>query len=225
MSFQIYLGIILLISTITVGLTWWWTIKFLRIFRFKKKLQLIFLFTVWLSAIGRVVYFIMEFIWRQGKCSESPSLCSEAPIYWLSSTLFSIAVVINIFNWRYQTIRMKKFREGKRQNQMHIHILFGVFTFIVFISYTGFTLSACYFGKQDDLTFLIFSLIYSGTFLLLGISFVAVGINFYLKFRQVWEDKAKKIKVRIFLSITIISVTFIIRGVLNITSAAFDKNF
>ncbi|CAI2367951.1 unnamed protein product [Moneuplotes crassus] len=222
--YKIYLGIILFISCGIMAFTIWRTVKFYLRFRCTKKLILIFLLVVCASTVGRVLYFIFEFLWRTGECSMPYNTCAESLMHWLSATLFAIAVVINIFNWIYQTIKMKVFQEGKYKDQTAVHLVFGIFVLVVFLTYIGFVTSSCIFEDSADVIFNIVTLVYAGTFFIIGLTFIIVGINFYRKYKQFNIDQATKIRTRIIMSISVISISFITRGTLNILYYIFDKN-
>ncbi|CAI2374015.1 unnamed protein product [Moneuplotes crassus] len=222
--YKVYLGMLVFLSVITVVLTCWWTTKFLLIFKTRKKLTTLFLFLLTLSSIARLGYFIMEIVWRQGNCSSSPSRCGEAPVYWLSSTLFSSAVVVNIFNWVYQTLRMKKFITGVRQKQILCHIIFATLSGIVLLAYLIFVISVCALARVDVILARIFTLIYAITFFLIGLIFIFIGWRFYKEFKKFYEDKTKAIRNRVFMSILVISTTFILKGIVNVAYYWADVN-
>ncbi|CAI2373340.1 unnamed protein product [Moneuplotes crassus] len=223
-AYKVYLGFLLALSVVTVMLTCWWTTKFCLIFKTRKKLQTLFLFLVTLSSIARLGYFITEFFWRQGECSHSPSRCGEAPVYWLSSTLFSSAIVVNIFNWIYQTLRMRKFITGVRQKQTVHHIVFASFSGLVLVAYIAFVIAMCALDKSEVVLARTFTLIYAITFFLIGVVFIFVGWKFYREYKKFFEEKARKIRMRILLSILVISITFILRGFVNVAYFWIDLN-
>ncbi|CAI2370795.1 unnamed protein product [Moneuplotes crassus] len=222
--YMIYLSVLLVLSVLTVVLTCWWTTKFFLLFKTRKKLTTIFLFVLTLSSVARLAYFITEIIWRQGECSISVSRCGEEPIYWLSATLFSSAIVINIFNWIYQTLRMKKFITGVRQKQVVHHVLFACFSGLVLLAYFMFLLGVCVFDEGDSVVGRIFTLFYGITFFFIAVVFIFVGWKFYKEYKKFFEDRAKKIKCKIILSITVISSTFAMKGLVNIAYFWGDLN-
>mmetsp|Transcript_17849 Transcript_17849/g.17574 ORF Transcript_17849/g.17574 Transcript_17849/m.17574 type:complete len:167 (-) Transcript_17849:37-537(-) len=72
--------------------------------------------------------------------------------------------------------------------------------------------------------FNIITLVYAGTFYLISLTFIIVGINFYRKYKKFSEPQARQIRSRIIISITVISFSFIARGTLNILYYVIDKN-
>lgn len=221
--YKVYLGIILAISIGTMIWVIFRTFTFVQVFGTNKKLVLTFLLLVWASTVGRVLYFIFEYIWRMGEWSLSTNEWAESLMHWLSSTLFAGAVVVNTFNWIYQTIKMKKFRHYKYRSPLVVHLFFAIFGISVFLTYVGFALSSWLLEHVHDTIFNIFTLIYSASFFIIGVTYLAVGINFYLKFKVFNRTEAEKIKIRVVLSISIISFSFIARGVLNVLYFVLDK--
>ncbi|CAI2375465.1 unnamed protein product [Moneuplotes crassus] len=222
--YKIYLGIILFLSVITMSMIGWWTIKFIRIFGCKKKLQFLFLVTVFGSTIARNVSFSLEFYWRVGQCSIPISLCNEAAVYWLSSTLFSAAVIIHIFSFLYQLLRLKKFREGERQNQKLHHATFAGFIMLILFTYLGFVITACVASREERWIFRIFKILYSSTFLLIAVTYILVAVYFYKKVKGMFLEKAKDLKKRIMFSSVVISFSFFLRACLNIGMYLLEFN-
>ena len=136
------------------------------------------------STIGIIIYFILELTMRRGYWNQPPSIWVEAPMSLMFSILFSSAVVINIFNWIYQTIKIKSIQNGRYQNQVIIHILFAFLILSVFLTYMGFVVASWVLDSDEDLLLRVFTLTYWATFLLIGCSFIFVGINFYHTFKE-----------------------------------------
>lgn len=222
--YKVYLGIILSLSTVAMLLIGWWTLKFIRIFRFKKKLQMWFLFLVFGSTIARVANFSFELYWRGEAWSVPPDFWTESSIYWLSSTLFSSAIVISIFSWIYQLLRIKKFQTGERQYQIPHHIAFGSFLAIVFFSYFGFVFTAWLIESEEMTVFRMFKILYSCTFLLIGVTYIVVAVVFYKNLKKILEEQAKSMKTKIIISVIVISSSFLTRAILNLGMYMFNFN-
>ncbi|CAI2367664.1 unnamed protein product [Moneuplotes crassus] len=210
--YMIFVSLLLMLSLITVILTCWRTTKFILLFKSKKLLTTIFLLLLTLSAIARVSYFSTEIYWRHDQCSVFTSRCKEASVYWLSGTLFTTAMIVYLFNWIYQTLRMKKFITGVRQKQMKHHICFVSLLAIDLLAYAIFVTGVCVFRPSESIVSRLFLLFYGITFLLIALVFIFIGRKLYKEYKRFFEDKAKKIRFKVILSITIISVAFTVKG-------------
>ena len=183
------------------------------------KLTLLFLILLSGASIARMVYFIYESLGRHGDWSIPDSEWFEAVWGWLHVTLFSAAMLINVFNWLYQTLRLDKLQTGQRRSQWWIHIIFVWAQSVIFLIYILIVIVTC--GLYKDYSWLapVFGTIYGSIFIIIGISFAVVGIRFYRKLKSISEVKARKIKLRLTMSIIIVWVCFVLRGVSNITTS------
>ncbi|CAI2375170.1 unnamed protein product [Moneuplotes crassus] len=219
--YMIFLGFTLFLSVIAMIFTGFWTIKFIKIFKARRKLQLLFLLLVDASTVGRVAYFIVEIVWRADSCDKSPSICIEVSLYWLSSTLFSAAIVVNIFSWINQTLRIRKFHYGIRSNKTFFYIAFFIFLALISLIYLGFIISACLSTKEEHTMFKVFKIIYGTSFIVLGVFFIIVGAIFYCQLKKIFKTKAKAMKCQIIFSIISISSSFILRSILTFAMFSF----
>ncbi|CAI2368695.1 unnamed protein product [Moneuplotes crassus] len=215
-KYRIFLTVLLVINTITFALITGWTHKFVKVFRLKKKMQLIFLVLVCLSALGRIFFFGIELAYRKGTCIEPPPICIEGTIHWLNAAMLTSAIISNIFNWLYQTLRLEKMETGSKKDQRGYHIALIVSLVFELIVYLSLTLLACTINNLDKTVFIVFGGIYSSTFLIVGAVFAIAGIIFYTKFKRISPENAKRIKLRVIISIFIIFTSFLIRGATNL---------
>lgn len=107
---------------------------------------------------------------------------------------------------------------------VHKILAVSVFVIAVVFVYFGFILGACLKSTRDNVIFTVFSLIYSASFFFIGVTFAIVGTNFYRKLKQAHPEKAREVRFRIFMSISSISISFIMRGLFNLIYTIFDKN-
>lgn len=121
-------------------------------------------------------------------------------------TLFSAAMLINVFNWLYQTLRLDKLHTGKRRSQWWIHIIFICAQSVIFLMFILITIVTCGLGREYSSLGLLFGTVYGSIFLVIGIAFAVVGIRFYKKLKSISEVKARKIKCRLTMSIIIVGV-------------------
>lgn len=130
--------------------------------------------------------------------------------------MFSLAVVVNIFNWIYQTKRLEKFITGVRAKQGWLHIGFASFATLVSLAYLFFVVAVCSLDGEYITLMSIFTLVYAITFFFIGAIFAVVGWLFYRKYSSLTETSSAKFRCRIFQSVLVISITFILRGFVNI---------
>ena len=67
-KFKIFLALMALINIVVFIMITLWTVKFIKVFRLKKKLQIIFFVLVCLSSLSRVIFFIAQLILRFDNC-------------------------------------------------------------------------------------------------------------------------------------------------------------
>lgn len=210
-KFRIYLGVFLFISTALFLAILAWTYRFIRVFGLTKKLTLLFLILVDISALSRVVEYTGVLIWESGKWYDTPDLWEEGAVTWLHATFFSSAVITNIFNWIYQALRIKKFQSGSRKSQIPYHIAFLVSQFLVFTFYATLLITN-WSDDHDNPQFDFFGVIYGSTYIWVGITFAIVGVRFYKLIHKTSPDTAKTLKKRLFLSMILICLSFWMRG-------------
>ncbi|CAI2373383.1 unnamed protein product [Moneuplotes crassus] len=220
--YRIFLTVLLVINTFTFCLITIWTYKFVRVFGIKKKLQLVFLLLVCLSAIGRIVFFSLELAYRKGTCYDPPPACLEGSIHWLNAALLTSAVISNIFNWLYQRLRLDKLRTGVRRQQFGYHLALILTLSLELVLYLGLILLSCAIHGEPHAILQIFGYIYASTFILIGIVFAFVGYIFYRKFKISSPENARKIKNRVIMSVIIIFTSFVIRGINNFIVIILD---
>ena len=167
----------------------------------------------------------MELIWRNDKWHQDPPICIEGTLHWFTAAVLALAVITNIFNWLYQTLRIEKFKTGKRKNQTCYHIFFVIALIFEIFIYLGLSMVAWFFFKDEPILYRVFSGLYALTFIVVGLTFAIVGIKFYVKFKGASPEFAMKKRFQIFASIAIIFISFLIRGSNNLFAAIVGKDF
>ena len=208
--------IILLVFAVIVALwIYYSTVQFLRFVGWGKRMQIAFLLCLCLSATGKVGMIIREFVIRWDNCKNGLGVWEDVSLHWLNSTLFSVAITINIFNWIYQTLRLDKFKTGKRRTQWPYHLAFVLSVSLLFGVFAAIVLTSCLTADgHEGMAYNIVAFSFASSFLVLAITFAIVGINLYRKFRQVSHTQARLQKPRIFTSISVIFIWFMIKGIL-----------
>ena len=227
-EFRVWASILFILSIFVTGVILFYTIKFIKLIGFRKKMLLAYLFCLCISAFGRVVAQIVDISLKWNHWDRDPNPWRDVPLNWANAAFFAVAIVINIFNWVYLTLRIEKHLEGKRKNQLHFHVAFAIFLILILGLYGMLTI-ASWDERFTKISAYIIGISYGATFVMISVAYAFVSRKLFVTYTKLSPDLANKQKLRLFTSWTVIGGSFLLRGKVHLIhilgACTFAKKF
>ena len=140
-KYEIVMIFLSAVTCLWLILTLYVTIRFLVSFRFMKKLFAVFLLMLNLALIGRFLYIVDEAFLNRPRHWENRSNWSEGLISYSGTFFFSLAGLLNIYNWLYFTVSFKTIFESrvlyKQKVKKIVSILFFPSILLIILLFSG----------------------------------------------------------------------------------------
>ncbi|CAI2374972.1 unnamed protein product [Moneuplotes crassus] len=208
----------------------WYSVKFFKIYRFKHKLTSIFMVFLTLSIICDIIYGVSQ-VWLRhvDSCNGNAHSCADYWTDWINYFMYMSTIIVLSFTYISQILRFKN--RGRSKKRIYNIILWTSMLAILLICAIIFIADGIHECAKSDppVLFTIGIQIATGIYMLTGIFFMVTLLYFYRVLKRVDTDTNtngvrlyKKLKCRLFVSITVIFVVFEIRSGMILARSFYD---
>ena len=158
------------------------TYYFIKFYRFKNKLLIMFFIMLNISLFWRIVYFIEEIFMRDWKdyfWNVHKNQWVNGFMSYINLMFFLSAVIFNLFNWLLTMNRINQVVQLKGHSNLIFIISLYTLQILLLLLFISVWLSACVFDKDFETSDIIYGYIVSVSYFIISIAFSVVGYLYY----------------------------------------------